>query len=148
MVQQLFLAGPLANIGKNIFQAGGFRSGAGVAGQKTIGTIFKNFFAGGGKAITRPVFPKSGLRLPKPSGGTKLLLGTGLVTTGLVSTQLFLTTDEGQRTLDSFDSSIDKLTVIGEGVGDTFEGFTNFFSDNPILLPLLLGLGLVLAVKS
>ena len=144
--QGQFLLGPLANIGKNIFQAGGTKFTPTTLGAPTIGQILKNFFAGLSKPKVVPIKPK--FSIPKPSTGTKLLVGTGLVTTGVLGTELFLTSDAGQRTLDSFDSSIDKLTLAAESAGETFEGFTNFFSNNPIVLPLLIGLGLVLVVKS
>jgi len=133
----------VGNIGKNIFQAGGARFTPTRLAPKSISEIFKDAFSG----VSKPaITPK--LRLPKPSGGTKLLVGGGLVTTTVLGSQLFLLTDEGQQTLDTVDDNITKLTDFGEDVGDTLGGFTNFFGDNPILLPLLLGLGIILAVKS
>jgi len=132
---------PLSTLGKTIFQAGGFRSTAGVAGApKTIGEIFKNFFTG----ISKPKLPT----IPKPSGGTKLLIGTGIVTTGVLGTELFLLQEEGQQTLDTLDSSIEKLGDFGSGFGEGVENITDFFSQNPIIIPLLLGLGIILVVKS
>jgi len=129
---------PLANIGKSIFSGGRVRfTPTTTAPTKTIGTILRDFF-------TKPKLPK----LPKPSGGTKLLIGTGVVTTGVLGTELFLQTPEGQSTLDSLDSSIEKLGDIGSGFGEGVENITDFFSNNPIVLPLLIGLGIILVVKS
>jgi len=87
-------------------------------------------------------------KLPKPSTSTKLLIGTGVVTTGVLGTELFLQTPEGQQTLDTLDSSIEKLSGIGSGFGEGVENITDFFSQNPIIIPLLLGLGIILVVKN
>jgi len=121
--QPLFLGGFIASLGRILPQ---------------ISKIFK--------IPAKPTLPK----LPKigrPSGGTKLLIGTGVVTTGVLGTELFLQTPEGQSTLDSLDSSIEKLGTIGSGFGEGVENITDFFSQNPIIIPLLLGLGIILVVK-
>jgi len=106
--------------------------------------IFKPVVLPSGKIITLPKLPKIG----KPSGGTKLLLGTGIAGGTVLGTELFLLQPEGQSTLDSLDSSIGKLGGIGSGLGEGLENVTDFFSSNPIILPLLIGLGIILVVKS
>jgi len=95
--------------------------------------------------IKLPTLPKS---LPKVSTGTKVLVGGGLTTATILGTEVFLQTPEGQATLDTLDSSIEKLSIIGSGFGEGLENVTDFFSSNPIVLPLIIGLGLVLVVKS
>ena len=128
-VQQssLFLGGLISSIGKIL---------------PTLPKIFKT-------PIGTPKAVKISLpKLPKPSGGTKLLIGTGIVTTGVLGTELFLLQEEGQQTLDTLDSSIEKLSGIGSGLGEGLENVTDFFGSNPIILPLLIGLGIILVVKS
>ena len=97
-------------------------------------------------AIPKPAVPKLP-KLPKVSTGTKVLVGGGLTTATILGTEVFLQTPEGQSTLDTLDSSIEKLSVIGSGFGEGVENITDFFSSNPIILPLIIGLGLVLVVK-
>jgi len=86
--------------------------------------------------------------IPKPSTGTKVLVGGGLATSTILGTELFLQTPEGQSTLDTLDSSIEKLSLIGSGFGEGVENITDFFGNNPIILPLILGIGVIFAVKS
>jgi len=129
--------GPLSALQKFAFQGFKLTTGSKGLAKPTIGDIFKKAFTGIGK----PKLPK----LPKPSG-TKLLLGGGLAT--VAGTELFLLTEQGQQTLDTLDSSIEKLTTIGAGFGEGVENITDFFGSNPIILPLLIGLGIILVVKS
>jgi len=125
--EPLFLGGLISSIGKIL---------------PTFPKIFKT-------PIGTPKAVKISLpKLPKPSGGTKLLIGTGIVTTGVLGTELFLLQEEGQQTLDTLDSSIEKLGDFGSGFGEGVENITDFFSKNPIIIPLLLGLGIILVVKS
>jgi len=125
--QPLFLGGLISSIGRIL---------------PTLPKIFKT-------PIGTPKPVKISLpKLPKPSGGTKLLIGTGIVTTGVLGTELFLLQEEGQQTLDTLDSSIEKLAGFGSGLGEGVENITDFFGSNPIVLPLLIGLGIILVVKS
>jgi len=139
-IQPQFLLSAVGNIGKSIFQAGGAKFTPTTLAPKTIGDILKSFFAG----LSKPKLPK----IPKPSGGTKLLVGTGIAGGTILGTEVFLQTPEGQATLDTLDSSIEKLSLIGSGFGEGVENITDFFDSNPIILPLIIGLGLVLVVKS
>ena len=84
--------------------------------------------------------PKPALKLPQVSGGTKLLIATGTGAATTITTATILTGEGGLQTQEN-------LLKLSENLTGGLENVTKFFDDNPIVLPLVIGLGVLLALK-
>jgi len=120
-----------------------------------MSAIFRNFFSGLTKFLPKsfqsPIKPPSialpTTKLPRLDTSSKLLLGTGITAGTVLKTQEFLGTQEGQKTLDVFDDTTERLKIGFEGVTSGFSGIGEFLGQNPIIIPLILGIGLIAVVK-
>ena len=95
-----------------------------------------------GGALPIKVAPK--IALPAVSTGTKVLTA-GAITGLTLSTALITQTPEALTTISQVSKD---LADVGKSFSQVGQNVTEFLTDNPIILPIALGIGLIVVLKS